>query len=196
MQSHRFRPRVVLNSVNAGRSITASALIFGLVTVLITAQAISQTRLTRDVDALPQSATAAEQAMAAPSFQAETALSTPVPAVEEADLAAPLPIPFSTLVATQSGNQSTPESSSQSAPAPTTPTTTKTKPQHRGLGVALAAVGSVALAAGITAYAIGRDDFCANAKSGGCPEARDAGLALMPVGAGVAVTGFYLVLRH
>jgi hypothetical protein len=62
--------------------------------------------------------------------------------------------------------------------------------------VALAVVGTTTLAVGVAAYALGRTDICANEKSGGCVEARDAGLAMMPVGAGVAVTGFYLVFRH
>jgi hypothetical protein len=62
--------------------------------------------------------------------------------------------------------------------------------------VALAIVGSAALAVGVAAYAISGIDICANAKSGGCKETRDAGLVLMPVGGGVAFTGFYLVFHH
>lgn len=60
----------------------------------------------------------------------------------------------------------------------------------------LAVLGSVTLAAGAVAYAFGRNDICANEKSGGCPEARDAGLALMPVGGAVAFTGFYFTFHR
>jgi hypothetical protein len=91
-------------------------------------------------------------------------------------------------------------SSSQNLPsqdsAPAQPRTVKTKSPHHGLGVALAIVGSAALAVGVAAYAISGIDICANDKSGGCKETRDAGLVLMPVGGGVAFTGFYLVFHH
>jgi hypothetical protein len=178
MQSHRFRLKGALDHANAGHSSTVPGLIFGLAAVLFATQAISQTRLTRDAEARPQSVAAA--------------ISAPIPTVEEADLSAPLPIPFSSLEATQAGS----ESSSQSVPPPSPPAAAKTKPQHHGLGVALAVVGSAALAVGIAAYALGGGDFCGNEQSGGCKEARDAGLVLMPVGAGVAVTGFYFVFHR
>ena len=176
MQSHRFRLKAVFDHTNAARSGVVPAVILGLAAALVSTQAISQTRLNRDVEAPPVG-------VAAP-------ISAPIPAMEEADLAAP-PMSFSALEASQAGNQSSSESSSQSVPAPTKPTATKPKPQHHGLGVALAVVGTAALAVGIAAYAIGGGDFCGNEQSGGCKEARDAGLVLMPVGAGVAVTGFY-----
>ena len=178
MQSHRFRFKAVLDHAKSGRSFVFPAVIFGVAAALASTQAISQNRLTRDAEAPPQSAVA-------PIF-------APVPTVEEADLVAPLPIPFSALEATQAGSPSSPESSSQSVPPPPPPAAHKTKPPHHGLGVALAIVGSATLAVGIAAYALGGIDICANDKSGGCKEARDAGLVLMPVGGGVAVTGFYL----
>jgi hypothetical protein len=110
--------------------------------------------------------------------------------VEEAGLVSPAASPFLSLAL--DGAQS---SSSQNLPptdAPAKPPAAKTKPPHHGLGVALAIVGTATLAVGIAAYALGGIDICANEHSGGCQEARDAGLILMPVGAGVAVTGFYL----
>lgn len=109
MQLHQFRPRAVRDHVNASHSSTVPAVIFALAAVLVSTQAISQTRLTRDVEALPQNATTAGQALAAPFSQAEIGLSAPIPTVEEADLSTPLPIPFSTLAATQAGSQSTPK---------------------------------------------------------------------------------------
>ena len=90
-------------------------------------------------------------------------------------------------------------SSSQNLPSGAPPAQSravKTKSPHHGLGVALAIVGSATLAVGVAAYALSGIDICANAKSGGCKEARDAGLVLMPVGGGVAFTGFYLVFHH
>jgi hypothetical protein len=163
---------------------------FACATLFLPSQSAAQSRFTRDFDYPAQDAAAAAlQVSATPATPAEMEISAPVPTVEEASLVNPATNSFFLLA--QDGGQS-----SSSIAAPAKPPAAKSKSQHRGLGVALAALGSVALAVGVAAYAIGRDDFCANAKSGGCPEARDAGLALMPVGAGVAVTGFYLVLRH
>lgn len=178
MQSHQFRLKVVLDHANAGHSSTVLWLIFGLAAVLFATQAISQTRLARDTEA--------------PSQGAAAAISAPIPTVEEADLSAPPPIPFSAMEATQAGSQSSSSQSSTSIGGPAKPPAVKTKPPHHGLGVALAIVGTATLAVGIAAYALGGIDICANDKSGGCKEARDAGLVLMPVGGGVAITGFYL----
>ncbi|MGO9325723.1 MAG: hypothetical protein ACLP07_14285 [Terracidiphilus sp.] len=185
MQSHRLRLKAVFDHANAGRSSTVLALIFGLAAVLFATQAISQTRLNRDTESPPQSAAAA--------------ISAPVPTVEEADLAASLPIPFSALAATEAGNQSSSESSSQSVPPPpppTKPTLSKVKPPHHTLGVILALVGTTAFAAGIALYAGEQSIDLCNGASHGCNEARDAGLVLMPVGAGVAVTGFYFTFHR
>jgi len=120
--------------------------------------------------------------------------SAPVSGLEEASLVSPAPNPF--LAFAQDNGQS---SSSQNLPSDSAPTqrrAVKTKSPHHGLGVALAIVGSAALAVGVAAYAISGIDICANDKSGGCKETRDAGLVLMPVGGGVAFTGFYLVFHH
>jgi hypothetical protein len=191
VQSHRLRLKTLFDHANAGLSSTVPALIFGLAVFLFAAHAISQTRLTRDVDAPPHSV-AAEQAVPATSFNVGTSLSAPVPTVEEADLAAPLPIPFSALAATEAGSQSSSESSSQSVPAPSTHAATKTKPPHHGLGVALAIVGTAALVSGVALFATEQSIGLCGPSSHGCSEAKDAGLVLMPVGAGVAITGFYL----
>jgi hypothetical protein len=119
--------------------------------------------------------------------------------LEEASLVSPTSNQFFSL-ALEGGQSSSsqnlpPENSSSTAP-PAQPRTVKTKSPHHGLGVALAIVGSAALAVGVASYALSGIDICANAKSGGCKEARDAGLVLMPVGGGVAFTGFYLVFHH
>ncbi len=176
MQSHRFFAKPVPDHVEVGRGSTLPALIFSLAAFLFASQAISQTRLNREIEA--------------PLVSATTPISAPIPALEEADLAAP-PISFSALEASQAGNQSSSESSSQSVPAPTKPTATKPKPQHHGLGVALAVVGTAALVSGVALFAAEQSIGVCNGSSHGCNEAKDAGLVLMPVGAGVAVTGFY-----
>jgi hypothetical protein len=126
-------------------------------------------------------------------------LGAPVSSLEEASLVSPTSNQFFSL-ALEGGQSSSsqnlpPENSSSTAP-PAQPRAVKTKSPHHGLGVALAIVGSAALAVGVAAYTLGGMDICANQKSGGCKEARDAGLVLMPVGGGVAVTGFYLVFHH
>ena len=126
-------------------------------------------------------------------------LGAPAPSLEEASLVSPTADMFLSL-AQENGQSSSsqnlpPENSSSTAPA-SQARPVKTKSPHHGLGVALAIVGSTALAVGVAAYAISGIDICANAKSGGCKETRDAGLVLMPVGGGVAFTGFYLVFHH
>jgi hypothetical protein len=123
----------------------------------------------------------------------------PIPQMEMASLTSPASNQFFSL-AVEGGQSSSsqnlpPENSSSTAP-PAQPRVVKTKSPHHGLGVALAIVGSAALAVGVASYALSGIDVCANDKSGGCKEARDAGLVLMPVGGGVAFTGFYLVFHH
>jgi hypothetical protein len=126
-------------------------------------------------------------------------LGAPPSSLEEASVVSPTADMFLSL-AQENGQSSSsqnlsPENSSSTAP-PAHARAVKTKSPHHGLGVALAIVGSTALAVGVAAYAISGIDICANAKSGGCKETRDAGLVLMPVGGGVAFTGFYLVFHH
>jgi hypothetical protein len=126
-------------------------------------------------------------------------LDAPISSLEEASLVSPTSNKFLSL-ALEGGQSSSsqnlpPESSASTAPA-AHPRPVKTKSPHHGLGVALAIVGSTALAVGIASYTLGGMDICANEKSGGCKEARDAGLVLMPAGGAVAVTGFYLVFHH
>jgi hypothetical protein len=196
MKLLRLRPEAGPHQAGAIRSTAAGGLLLALVAALFATQAIGQTRLTREVSALPESSTDRAQVNAVPSSQAPAAFSAPVPTTEEAGLAVPKPISFSALAATQAGSSGSTESSSQSMPPTSPPAAVKTKRQHRGMGVALAIVGSVTLAAGVTAFAIGESNFCANEKSGGCPEAKDAGLVLMPVGGAVAVTGFYFTFHR
>jgi len=119
----------------------------------------------------------------------------PVSSLEEASLMSPTANMFLSL-AQESGQSS---SSSQNLPSgapPAQPRAVKTKSPHHGLGVTLAIVGSAALAVGVASYALSGIDICSNEKSGGCHEARDAGLVLIPVGGAVVVTGFYLVFHH
>lgn len=123
----------------------------------------------------------------------------PVPSLELASAVSPNSSQFFSLAlgnGQSSSSQNLPPENSSSTAAPAQPRAVKTKSPHHGLGVALAIVGSAALAVGVASYALSGIDICANDKSGGCKEARDAGLVLMPVGGGVAFTGFYLVFHH
>ena len=127
---------------------------------------------------------------AATSAPAPLEISAPAPAQEEASLSSPQTVPFFALAAGQDSGQS----SSQTMPAATTTTMTKaknTKPSHHALGVTLVVVGVTALVAGAVLFAGEKSDSFCNGTSSGCNEARDTGIALMPIGAAVAVTGFY-----
>jgi hypothetical protein len=159
----------------------------------LAAQVVAQNPLIPDSVDVSSTATGATQSSAATGGSAQIEISEPAPAAEqeEANLTKPEPIPFLSLEAAQDGGQSSSQSGSTTA-ATTGTTTKKTKPPHRGLGIALAVVGVTALAAGAVAYGVGKTSLCVNEQSGGCKEARDAGIALMPVGGGVAAIGFYL----
>jgi hypothetical protein len=182
-----------------GRSTSFLAASIGIAAFLFTGQSICQTRIAGRSAGQAQAMTAFEQAMAQLSAEVETEISAPTPQVEEANLAKP-PASLSLWMkgrgqaSSQSSSLSGIQSSSQDSATAATSTkaaATKTKPPHRELGIALAAVGTTALVVGVVAFAASRFDICANEHSGGCQQARDAGLILMPVGGAVAITGFY-----
>ena len=174
-------------------------------------QAAAQSRFDRDVadrggaDSAKDAVTATPQTSAAVATPEDTDMlnwvpeapvpNAPVTQLEMASLVSPTSNQFFSL-ALEAGQSSSSQNLPSQDSAPAQPRTVKTKSPHHGLGVALAIVGSAALAVGVAAYAISGIDICANDKSGGCKEARDAGLVLMPVGGGVAFTGFYLVFHH
>ena len=161
-----------------------------LVVLLLATQTVAQKPVMRDSANQAGEVTGSPQIATAPSPPPPTEIFAPAPAQEEANLSSPQRIPFLALAAGQDSNQS----SSQDAPALTTPTkstVTKTKRPHHALGVTLAVVGVTALVAGVALYVGEQHAYC-NSTSSGCNEAKDSGLALMPIGAGVAVTGFYL----
>ena len=96
------------------------------------------------------------------------------------------------------GSQSSSQDATQAPAATSSPAMTsapKAKPSHHGLGVALAIVGTTAIFAGVVLYEGEQHAWC-NSTSTGCTEARDTGIALMPIGGAVAVTGFYLVFHR
>ncbi len=167
------------------------ATLFACAALLAASQSAAQTQIARDIGG-PARDSANELPLlnSAPAAPAETDISAPVPRLEEASLVSPAANPFFSLAL--DGGQSSSSQSATSIGSPAKPPAAKTKPPHHGLGVAMAIVGTATLAVGIAAYALGGIDICANDNSGGCKEARDAGLVLMPVGGGVAITGFYL----
>jgi hypothetical protein len=165
-----------------------------LAVLLLAVQAVAQNPIIRSSTDQAQVATGSQQITAAPSTPLPTEISVPEPAQQEANLSSPPRIPFLALAAWQDSNQS----SSQNAPATITPPktmATKTKPPHHALGITLAVVGTTALVAGVALYAGEQHAYC-NGTSSGCNEAKDSGLALMPIGAGVAAIGFYLQFHH
>lgn len=164
-------------------------------------QAAAQTRFERGIADSAQDAVSAAVATPVDAGGLSSVLEAPVPgasvsSLEEANVVNPNSSQFFSL-AMENGQSSSSQNlpsgqNSSSGAAPAQPRAVKTKSPHHGLGVALAIVGSAALAVGVASYALGGIDICANEKSGGCKEARDAGLVLMPAGGGVAITGFYL----
>lgn len=171
------------------------ATLFACAVLLATSQSAAQSQIARDIGGPALGAANPTPVVSSASATpVVTDISAPVPRLEEAGLASPAASPFLSLA--QDGGQSSSSQSATSTIAPAKPPAAKTKPQHRALGITLVILGGATLAAGAATYAFGRNDFCANEKTGGCPEARDVGLALIPVGAGVAVTGFYFTFRR
>jgi hypothetical protein len=214
MKFHLNVSRAPRGRWDAGRCTSMLATAFACAALFFASQSASkaaaQSRFDRGIaDSAQDSVIATPQTSTAVATPAETDVLTSVPeapvpeaavsGLEEASLVSPTASLFLSLA--QDGGQSSssqslpPQNSSSTAPA-AQPRAVKTKSPHHGLGVALAIVGSATLAVGVAAYAISGIDICANAKSGGCKETRDAGLVLMPVGGGVAFTGFYLVFHH
>ncbi|MGA3032141.1 MAG: hypothetical protein ABSD70_02595 [Terracidiphilus sp.] len=185
MESHLLPQAVKFNSRCVSRGASSLAVF------LLATQVVAQNPIIPDsVDQAP-AATGLPQIAAAPFAPVPTEISAPASEQQEANLSSPQRIPFLALEA----GQNTGQSSSQDAPAATTPTKTAatgTKPPHHGLGVALAIVGTTALVAGAVLLAGEKSISVCNGSSSGCNEARDTGIALMPIGAAVAVTGFYL----
>ncbi len=183
----RIRP--TSGEMRARLSILAA--LFACAALFGASQCAAQLRIARDIDGPAlDTANATPLASSASAAPAETDISAPVPRVEEAGLVKPTANSFFSLAL--EGGQSSSSQNLPPADAPAKPRATKIKPPHHGLGVALAIVGTATLAVGVAAYALGEIDICANEHSGGCEETRNAGLVLMPVGAGVAITGFYL----
>lgn len=204
MKFHLERSETLRGRCDTHRCISILATAFACAALFIASQCTAQSRFDRDIadhiaDPARDGVSTTQLTSGALATPVDTDVLTsapgaPVPNLEEADLVSPVSNPF--LALAEEGGQSSSSQNLPSSGAPAQPRPVKTKSPHHGLGVALAIVGSTALAVGVAAYAISGIDICANAKSGGCKETRDAGLVLMPVGGSVAFTGFYLVFHH
>jgi hypothetical protein len=167
------------------RSTTFKAASLGLIALLVLPQAGAKGRIFGNSGGQDQPKTSSQVAATAPS--------TPAPAREEAQLASPQGIPFLALEAGQNGGGSSSQDGTQNAPVASGKTAAaRTKPPHHALGVTLAIVGTAALVSGAVLFAGENSISICNGSSKGCSEARDTGIALMPIGGAVAVTGFYL----
>jgi hypothetical protein len=210
MKFHLHRSKTLRGRCDAHCGLSILATAFACAALFFASQCTAQSRFERETadhvaDSAQDAVSATPQTSAAVATLADTNALTsvpgaPVPNLEEASLVSPAGN-LSLLLAQDEGQSSSSQNlhSGQNLPsgaAPARPNAAKTKSPHHGLGVALAIVGSTALAVGVAAYALGGADICANEKSGGCKEAKDAGLVLMPVGGGVAITGFYLIFHH
>jgi hypothetical protein len=186
MKLHPISNHGLIQGEFVRRSVALLALIVAVPTMMAQTAA-QQISVQPAGGAVPSQQTAAEV-----SRQMPAEISAPAPANEDADLTPAPTIPFLSLEAADSG-----ENSSQNGQAaPSNTTATKTRPAHRGLGIALAVVGTLALVSGVALYGGEKQFSLCNGNSGGCNEAKDTGIALMPIGAGVAAVGFYLTFRR
>jgi hypothetical protein len=155
--------------------------------ITIAAQVAAQSPL---IPSTADEATSSTQPLAAQA-PAQIEAPAPAPAQELASLASRETASFFSFAAAQNGGQS----SSQTAPASQTAgnaAKATAKPAHHALGVTLAVIGVAALVSGVVLFAGEKSISVCNGASHGCNEARDTGIALIPIGAGVAATGFYL----
>jgi hypothetical protein len=147
---------------------------------------------TQDTVGQSQVSAGAQQIAASTSTPSPTEISAPEAAQLKASPADQQTIPFLALAAGQDANQS----STQNAPsvAPAKAAAKKTKSSHHALAVTLTVMGTVALVGGAVLYAGERSAWVCSGpgNSSGCNTAKDSGLALMPIGAGIAATGLYL----
>ena len=185
MKQH-FPSRVIVprrSYVNPSTTFKAASL--GMIALLVTTQAGAEGRTFGGSGGQDQVTAGSRQVAPAPS--------TPAPAQEEAKLESPQGIPFLALEAGQNGGGSSSQDGTQNAPVASGKTpAARTKPPHHALGVTLAIVGTEALVSGAVLFAGENSISICNGSSKGCSEARDTGIALMPIGGAVAVTGFYL----
>jgi hypothetical protein len=191
MQSHLPSQSVRFSSRCVSRSAPFLAVF------VLAAQVVAQGPIIRESTNQAEEVNGSQHLVSASSAISPTEIAAPAPAQEEANLTSLQTIPFLALAAGQDASQS----SSQSATTTTTTQTTtqKKKPAHRGLGIALVVVGTTALVVGAVGYAAftGPGTFCnGGGGSGNCKTANNAALVLMPVGAGVAVTGFYFTFHR
>jgi hypothetical protein len=193
---HPMRLHLILNKIRLSRGevrLCRSILVasFACAALLFASQCAAQLRFGRDIAGPAQDAApATAQTSPTPATPAEKEVSAPVPNVETASLVSSATDPLLSIA--QDGGQSSSSQSSPSTAAPAKPPVAKAKSSHHGLGIALAVVGTAALVSGIALFATEQSIGYCSPSSHGCSEAKDAGLVLMPVGAGVAITGFYL----
>jgi hypothetical protein len=200
MKFHIHVPRASRGRWDAHRCTSILATALACAGLFVASQAAAQSRFDRNIadhisDLAQDAMSATPQTSGALATPGDTDVLTsvpeaPVPSLEEADLVSPASNPF--LALAQDGGQSSSSQNLPSGGAPAKPPTAKTKSPHHGLGVALAIVGTAALVSGIALFATEQSIGFCSPSSHGCSEAKDAGLILMPVGAGIAITGFYL----
>ncbi len=183
MKPHFPTRAIKSRRIQVNRSATFKAASLGLIALLFATQAGAEDRFFGGSGGQGQVGTGSQQSA--------TALATPAPAQEEANFASPQGIPFVAIEAGQNGGGSSSQDGTQIAPNPAKAPAARTKPPHHALGVTLAVVGVTALVAGAVLFAGEQAIGYCNGSSKGCSEARDTGIALMPIGGAVAVTGFY-----
>jgi len=133
-------------------------------------------------------AQAATNSHTVPAGTATSDVSAPVPNLQEATVVKPFSDSLFSLAAAQDGQSSSSSASNVMA----APAAKKPNPPHHALGRALSDIGIGALASGIILFAA-ESHYCgSNTKPTDCSEARDAGIALMPAGGALMVTGFVL----
>ena len=163
--------------------------------LLLAAQVDAMNLIVRESADQPEGPAGSPQIALSPSAPAPSDISAP--AQQEANLSSFPTVPFLALAAGQDASQSSSPSATMTTTTQTT--TQKKKPAHRGLGIALVVVGTTALVVGAVGYAAftGPGTFCnGGGGSGNCKTANNAALVLMPVGAGVAVAGFYFTFHR
>lgn len=191
MEPHPISQSIQLRHKCSGHGKSAIAATLTLAALLAASPAAAQNRIFRDSADLIQPEASVQLAALSDNETASKQISAPETGLEDTSLVRPQLIPFLSLEAAQDSGQS---SSQTGVMTPTSAQTkaTKPKPPHRALGIALAVVGTTTLAVGIALDRLSDTAVC----GGGETECRHVGIALMPVGGAVAVTGFYFTFHR
>jgi hypothetical protein len=198
MKAHVLSHAVQFNRRFVSRSAPILALLL-VASPLIPMQAVAQNRIILRIVEQEGAAAGSGQAASAALTPSPIEISAPTPAPDEAKPDSSPTISFLALEAAENSGWSSSQDAAKAPASAANPAITppaKSNPPHHKLGVTLAVLGTATLVVGVAGFTLTRalGGFCSPARP--CGAFHDATIGMMPAGAGVAITGFYLASRR